>query len=52
MEKLGFQPRQELLNITSNLLVTIANLNELSGWSDEELLEHVYSEGERRLLKI
>ena len=37
LEKLGFQPRRELMNITSNLHVTIANLNKPSGWSDEEL---------------
>ena len=33
----GFQPRRELMNVTSNLHVTIADLKELRGWSDEEI---------------
>ena len=37
LEKPGFQPRRELMNITSNLHVTIADLEELRRWSDEEL---------------
>ena len=33
LEKLRFQPRRKLMNITSNFHVTIANLTKLSTWN-------------------
>ena len=37
LEKLGLHPRRELMNITSNLHITIDYLDEHSGNTDEEL---------------
>ena len=39
------------MNITSNLNVTIANLNELSVWSDEEL-QSILSSWQYKLTKV
>ena len=50
-EKLSIQPRQKLINITSNLHVTIVHLNELSGWSDEEL-QSILSSWQYKSMKV
>ena len=51
LEKPGFQPRRELMNVTSNLHVTIADLEELRGWSDEEL-QRILSSYQYKLTKV
>ena len=50
-EKLGLQPRRKLINISSNLYITIANPNKLSEWSDEEL-QSILSSWQYKSMKV